>query len=236
MWKWGVTNHPSEAVDVLNRGPIVASELVVGMPFGEQVVLFYFNRPGVFSAEAPVKPDSLSWPDFSGDEGVVPVDPLIASDEDLEYAKDSKRGTVDFGGVTPPRKVWHWNGNTGHPTSPIIAIDMAVDLAKRTASAGAWRGDVLSAAEHASSLNLLVLLNAEIAAREIGELSLPDALAFCLLLADVDPPRFDRAIAPWDSMCAWSVKIARSPPRPIQVSRDHPRHPERTRKCARAWL
>jgi len=26
---------------------------------------------------------------------------------------------------------------------------------------------------------------------------LPDALAFCLLLADVDPPRFDRAIARW---------------------------------------
>ena len=41
------------------------------------------------------------------------------------------------------------------------------------------------------------LLNAEIAAREMGELSLPDALAFCRLLADVDPPRFDRAIARW---------------------------------------
>lgn len=41
------------------------------------------------------------------------------------------------------------------------------------------------------------LLNAEIASREIGELSLPDALAFCLLLADVDPRRFDRAIARW---------------------------------------
>jgi hypothetical protein len=39
------------------------------------------------------------------------------------------------------------------------------------------------------------LLNAEIAAREMGELSLADALAFCLLLADVDPLRFDRAIA-----------------------------------------
>lgn len=41
------------------------------------------------------------------------------------------------------------------------------------------------------------LLNAEIAAREIGELSLPDALAFCLLLADVDPSRFDSAIGRW---------------------------------------
>ena len=35
------------------------------------------------------------------------------------------------------------------------------------------------------------------AAREIGELSLPDALAFCLLLANADSPRFDRAIAHW---------------------------------------
>jgi hypothetical protein len=44
------------------------------------------------------------------------------------------------------------------------------------------------------------LLNAEIAAREIGELSLGDALAFCLLLAEVDPPRFDRAIARWHAL------------------------------------
>jgi len=41
------------------------------------------------------------------------------------------------------------------------------------------------------------LLNAEIAAREIGELSLSDALAFCLLLADADLSRFDRGIARW---------------------------------------
>jgi hypothetical protein len=41
------------------------------------------------------------------------------------------------------------------------------------------------------------LLNGAIAAREIGQLSLPDAVSFCLLLADVDPPRFDRAIARW---------------------------------------
>lgn len=41
------------------------------------------------------------------------------------------------------------------------------------------------------------LLNAEIAARELGELALGDALALCLLLAEVDPPRFDRAIARW---------------------------------------
>lgn len=41
------------------------------------------------------------------------------------------------------------------------------------------------------------LLSAEIAAREIGQLPLGDALAFCLLLTDADPPRFDRAIARW---------------------------------------
>jgi hypothetical protein len=43
------------------------------------------------------------------------------------------------------------------------------------------------------------LLNAEIAAREFGEHSPPDALAFCLLLAEIDPPRFDRAIARWQA-------------------------------------
>jgi hypothetical protein len=31
----------------------------------------------------------------------------------------------------------------------------------------------------------------------MGGLSLQDALAFCLLLAEADPPRFDRAIARW---------------------------------------
>jgi hypothetical protein len=41
---------------------------------------------------------------------------------------------------------------------------------------------------------------AEIAAREMGELSLSDALAFCLLPADVDPPRFERAIARWHAV------------------------------------
>jgi hypothetical protein len=35
------------------------------------------------------------------------------------------------------------------------------------------------------------------AAREMGELSLADALTFCLLLADVDGERFSRAIVAW---------------------------------------
>jgi hypothetical protein len=35
------------------------------------------------------------------------------------------------------------------------------------------------------------------AAREMGDLSLADALAFCVLLADTDPERFSRAIARW---------------------------------------
>jgi hypothetical protein len=59
------------------------------------------------------------------------------------------------------------------------------------------------------------LPNAEIAAREMGELSLPDALAFCLLLAEVDPPRFDRAIARWTARF-----ILEAPP-----------HNRRTRPC-----
>jgi len=41
------------------------------------------------------------------------------------------------------------------------------------------------------------LRNAEIAAKEMGELSLPDALEFCLLLAEFDPERWPRAIARW---------------------------------------
>jgi hypothetical protein len=41
------------------------------------------------------------------------------------------------------------------------------------------------------------LLNAEIAAREMGELPLGYALDFCLLLADLEPARWERAIARW---------------------------------------
>jgi hypothetical protein len=41
------------------------------------------------------------------------------------------------------------------------------------------------------------LRRAEMAAREMGELALPDALAFCLLLAEFDPDRWPRAAARW---------------------------------------
>ena len=39
--------------------------------------------------------------------------------------------------------------------------------------------------------------NAEMAAREMGGLSLADALALCELLAAVDPKRFERAALRW---------------------------------------
>jgi hypothetical protein len=35
------------------------------------------------------------------------------------------------------------------------------------------------------------------AARELGELALPDVLAFCLLVAEFDPERWPRAAARW---------------------------------------
>ena len=41
------------------------------------------------------------------------------------------------------------------------------------------------------------LRGAEMAARELGRLSLDDALRLCLLLAEHDPPRFDRAALRW---------------------------------------
>ena len=41
------------------------------------------------------------------------------------------------------------------------------------------------------------LRGAEMAARELGRLSLEDALRLCLLLADHDPARFDRAALRW---------------------------------------
>jgi hypothetical protein len=39
--------------------------------------------------------------------------------------------------------------------------------------------------------------NAEMAAREMGGLSLADALALCELLANVDPARYERAALRW---------------------------------------
>jgi hypothetical protein len=38
---------------------------------------------------------------------------------------------------------------------------------------------------------------AEVAAREMGELSLADALSFCELLATTDPARYERAALRW---------------------------------------
>jgi hypothetical protein len=41
------------------------------------------------------------------------------------------------------------------------------------------------------------VLNAETAAREMGGLSLADALLFCELLANTDPARYERAALRW---------------------------------------
>jgi hypothetical protein len=41
------------------------------------------------------------------------------------------------------------------------------------------------------------LQNAEMAAREMGGLSLADALSLCELLANVDPARYERAALRW---------------------------------------
>src|SRR3954454_10543801 len=41
------------------------------------------------------------------------------------------------------------------------------------------------------------LRRAEMAAREMGHLSLDDALALCDLIADFDPSRYDRAALRW---------------------------------------
>jgi hypothetical protein len=41
------------------------------------------------------------------------------------------------------------------------------------------------------------LLNAELAAREMGRLDLEDALALVILYAGADDPRFDRAATRW---------------------------------------
>ena len=43
------------------------------------------------------------------------------------------------------------------------------------------------------------LLNAELAAREMGQLNLEDALSLVLLYAGADDPRFDRAATRWIS-------------------------------------
>src|SRR2546423_11895234 len=41
------------------------------------------------------------------------------------------------------------------------------------------------------------LFHAELAARELGQLSLTDALALCLLIAEREPARWPRAAARW---------------------------------------
>ena len=41
------------------------------------------------------------------------------------------------------------------------------------------------------------LREAEMAARELGGLSLEDALKLCVILAEGDPPRFERAALRW---------------------------------------
>jgi hypothetical protein len=47
------------------------------------------------------------------------------------------------------------------------------------------------------AINRRHLLAAEMAAREMGGLSLADALSLCELLANVDPTRYERAALRW---------------------------------------
>jgi len=120
--------------------------------------------------------------------------------------------------------------------------DRSADRPKRPSYdvAGEAHGRFTRAVKHRN------LLNAEIAAREIGELSLADALTFCLLLADVDPQRFDRAIARWIARFILEApgitadeaaralcreRVGRS-----QDSRDRRRDPPATRDWLRADL
>jgi len=49
------------------------------------------------------------------------------------------------------------------------------------------------------------LLAAEVAARELGGLRLPDALSFCLLLAELDPRRYEPAAVRWHGRFALEV-------------------------------
>jgi hypothetical protein len=50
------------------------------------------------------------------------------------------------------------------------------------------------------------LTAAESAARELGRLSLPDALALCFLIAETDPARFGRAAARWHARFVLEAK------------------------------
>ena len=50
------------------------------------------------------------------------------------------------------------------------------------------------------------LTAAESAARELARLSLPDALALCLLIAEADPARFGRAAARWHARFVLEAK------------------------------
>ena len=48
------------------------------------------------------------------------------------------------------------------------------------------------------------LLNAEVAARELGQLNLADALDYCHLLARTEPARYERAALRWHAR--WEVE------------------------------
>jgi hypothetical protein len=61
------------------------------------------------------------------------------------------------------------------------------------------------------------LLNAETAARKMGGLSLPDALALCELLAATDPRRYERAALRWLQLAASALAELRRGQRAVGV-------------------
>lgn len=59
-----------------------------------------------------------------------------------------------------------------------------------------------------SALSRGQLFQAEVAARELGNLSLGHALALCQLLADADDPRYQRAAVRWHGRLALERRVA----------------------------
>jgi hypothetical protein len=58
-------------------------------------------------------------------------------------------------------------------------------------------GKVMTRGNFQRAIDRCQLLNAEAAARQLAPLSLADALALTLLIAEEDPTRFDRAAPRW---------------------------------------
>jgi hypothetical protein len=110
---------------------------------------------------------------------------------DSAFERDLLRALERVGTRPGLSRRWEYERGCGLGDAPPLALRTHVRLDRRVTSQGSPYGRFRRALDRG------LLLEAEASARELGSLSLTDALDYCDLLARLAPDRYERAALRW---------------------------------------